>query len=115
MRSAERLLVPDPSLLAGDRPPQVEIVVPVRDEEHDLGPSIRRLVGYLRTRFPFRAADTIADNGSTDRTWEIALALARQFGEVGAVRLAQSGRGRALRAAWLASGADVLAYMDVDL
>jgi putative flippase GtrA len=31
------------------------------------------------------------------------------------LRLAQKGRGRALRAAWTASDADVLAYMDVDL
>jgi hypothetical protein len=31
------------------------------------------------------------------------------------VRLAQSGRGHALRTAWSASPAEVLAYMDVDL
>jgi len=31
------------------------------------------------------------------------------------VRLAEKGRGRALRATWLASNASVLAYMDVDL
>jgi putative flippase GtrA len=95
--------------------PQVDIVVPVRDEERDLGPSVRRLDAYLSTQFPFTARITIADNGSTDSTWAIAGALAGELDSVRAVRLAQPGRGRALRSIWSASDADVLAYMDVDL
>jgi putative flippase GtrA len=94
---------------------QVDIVVPVRNEERDLAPSVRRLVGYLRDGFPFRARVTIADNGSTDTTWAIAAQLARELPEVRAVHLDQPGRGRALRAIWSQSAADVLAYMDVDL
>ena len=38
-----------------------------------------------------------------------------ELGEVGAIHLPEKGRGRALRTAWLASGSEVLAYMDVDL
>ncbi|HEY2442375.1 MAG TPA: bifunctional glycosyltransferase family 2/GtrA family protein [Streptosporangiaceae bacterium] len=95
--------------------PRVDIVVPVRDEERDLAPGIRRLCGHLRERFPFSARVTIADNGSTDGTWAVAGALCREFAEVRAVRLDRPGRGRALRAIWLDSDADVLAYMDVDL
>ena len=94
---------------------QVDIVVPVRNEERDLAPSVRRLVSYLREGFPFTARVTIADNGSTDGTWAIADRLARDFDEVRAVRMAQPGRGRALRAVWSQSDAEVLAYMDVDL
>ena len=94
---------------------QVDIVVPVRNEEHDLAPGVRRLVGYLREGFPFTARVTIADNGSTDGTWAIADRLAREFDEVRAVRMEQPGRGRALRAVWSQSDAEVLAYMDVDL
>ncbi len=41
--------------------PQVDVVVPVRNEERDLAPSIRRLVTYLRESFPFTARVTIAD------------------------------------------------------
>jgi putative flippase GtrA len=100
---------------AGPAAPQVEIVVPVRNEERDLAPSIRRLHAYLCDRFPFTARITIADNGSTDGTWAQALALASQLDLVGAVRLDQPGRGRALRTAWSVSECEVLAYMDVDL
>src|SRR5215467_16393367 len=94
---------------------QVDIVVPVRNEERDLAPSIRRLTGYLRESFPFTTRITIADNGSTDATWAIAVRLARELPEVRAVHMEQPGRGRALRAIWSQSDAEVLAYMDVDL
>ena len=100
---------------AGPAAPQVEIVVPVRNEERDLAPSIRRLHAYLCDRFPFTARITIADNGSTDGTWAQALALAGQLDLVRAVRLDQPGRGRALRTVWSVSECEVLAYMDVDL
>ena len=54
---------------------QVEIVVPVKDEEADLAPSIRRLHAYLSGGFPLSWHITIADNGSRDRTWDIARRL----------------------------------------
>jgi putative flippase GtrA len=113
MSSPQRLYDPWAPGDAGD--PRVEIVVPVRNEQHELAKSIRRLVTYLRTSFPFTAQVTIADNGSTDRTWPIATDLEWMFREVRAVRLRQPGRGRALRAQWSASCAEVVAYMDVDL
>ena len=96
-------------------PVAVEIVVPVYNEEQALEPSIRRLRGYLDTSFPFRAEVTIADNASSDATWERATALAAELEGVRAVHLEQKGRGRALRAVWSTSGAEVVAYMDVDL
>jgi hypothetical protein len=93
----------------------VEIVVPVYNEERDLAPSVRRLRAYLDDGFPFRAVITIADNASTDGTWAIAESLATADGAVRAVHLDQKGRGRALKRVWLASRAEVVAYMDVDL
>lgn len=119
MRSPDSLLnSTDPGR---PRPPgtphrvQIEIVIPVRNEDHDLAPSVRRLYAYLRDQFPVSTRITIADNGSTDGTWEQALALQAQLPAVRAVRLERPGRGGALRAIWSASDADVYAYMDVDL
>ena len=94
---------------------QVEIVVPVRNEERDLGPAVRRLRAFLDDSFPFAARITIADNGSTDGTWAQALALAAEFPLVRAVRIERPGRGGALRTIWTGSDADIYAYMDVDL
>ena len=93
----------------------VEIVIPVYNQEGGLDASVHRLHRYLSERFPLTWVVTIADNASVDRTWGIACRLAGELPDVRAVRLAEKGRGRALRATWLASPARVVAYMDVDL
>jgi putative flippase GtrA len=99
-------------------PPEVldvEIVIPVYNEERALAATVRRLHAFLSDELPFTWQITIADNASTDRTPYIARALAGELDRVGMVRLEQKGRGRALRLAWSASTARVVAYMDVDL
>jgi Glycosyl transferase family 2 len=93
----------------------VEIVVPVYNEEAGLEGSIRRLHHYLTNQFPLTWTVTIADNASRDRTWDIASRLADDLSGVRAIHLDQKGRGRALQATWAASSAAVVAYMDVDL
>ena len=95
--------------------PCVDIVVPVYNEATDLEPSVTRLHEYLSAQFPFTFRITIADNASTDETWSVAQRLATALPGVDAVHLDAKGRGRALRAVWERSDAEVLAYMDVDL
>ena len=95
--------------------PVLDVVVPVHNEQADLEPSIRRLYGHLTQHFPYPFRITIADNASVDATPSVAARLAAELPEVTSVRLAQKGRGRALREVWTASDAAVLAYMDVDL
>jgi glycosyltransferase involved in cell wall biosynthesis len=99
----------------GGRGTDVDIVVPVRDEERVLAASVRRLATYVRDFFPHSTRITIAENGSSDATWKIARSLAGEDGLVRAIRLDVAGRGGALKAAWSGSDAEVLAYMDVDL
>lgn len=100
---------------AHQREPVLDVVVPVFNEELDLEPSVRRLHAHLRETFPYPFRITVADNASTDGTPAIAARLAVELPEVQWLRLADKGRGRALRAAWSASRAPVLAYLDVDL
>ncbi|WP_255605450.1 bifunctional glycosyltransferase family 2/GtrA family protein [Mycolicibacterium xanthum] len=95
--------------------PVLDIVVPVYNEQAALADSVHRLHRYLRDAVPFPARITIADNASVDDTPRIAAELAAELTDVRVVRLAQKGRGRALRQVWLQSDAAVLAYMDVDL
>ena len=96
-------------------PCQIDIVVPVFNEAVALEQSVRRLHRYLRAEFPFSWRIVVADNASTDATPEIAARLARELAGVELLRLERKGRGRALRAAWSASRARVVCYMDVDL
>ncbi|WP_405490741.1 glycosyltransferase [Streptomyces sp. NBC_00096] len=95
--------------------PVLDVVIPVFNEETDLGPCVRRLHEHLTRTFPYPFRITIADNASTDRTPEVAAALAGSIDGVRSTRLEQKGRGRALRTVWGDSDAPVLAYMDVDL
>ncbi|MDA8437289.1 MAG: bifunctional glycosyltransferase family 2/GtrA family protein [Propionibacterium sp.] len=94
----------------------VDIVIPVHNEQDDLERSVRRLDDFLHgEQFPWGFRITIADNASHDDTWAIAQQLATRTPHIHAVHLPEKGRGRALKTVWLASDADVLAYMDVDL
>lgn len=117
-RTSGRVPLPRPArapIPARHPDPVLDVVVPVHDEEADLEPSVRRLHAHLRATFPYPFRITVADNASTDGTPRIAARLAAELAEVEWLRLAEKGRGRALRAAWSRSPAPVLAYMDVDL
>jgi len=107
--TADLSLVPAPAGVA------VEVVIPVYNEEHVLAESVHTLHEHMTREFGFPFRITIADNASLDATPAIARALAGRLEHVNHLRLERKGRGHALRAAWSASEADVLAYMDVDL
>ncbi|MGW6287852.1 glycosyltransferase [Streptomyces sp. NPDC055107] len=104
-----------PATVAADGVPVLDVVVPVYNEEKDLRPCVVRLNGHLARTFPYPFRITIADNASTDSTPAVAASLAAELPGVRYVRLAEKGRGRALRTVWAESDAPVLAYMDVDL
>ena len=93
----------------------VEIVIPVYNEEVILEKSVTTLRDYLGAFFPYNWRITIANNASIDRTLEVAKRLEATYPDVHVHHLDQKGRGRALRAVWNASQADVVTYMDVDL
>ncbi|MGN6445931.1 glycosyltransferase [Amnibacterium sp.] len=93
----------------------VEIVVPVYNEAHVLQESVRRLHRTLTEQLTVAWRITVVDNASTDGTFAVARGLAESLPDVAAVHLDRKGRGLALRTAWSASDARVVAYLDVDL
>ncbi len=93
--------------------PTVEIVTPAHNEADYLERCVRRL-RELADSLPYETRITVVDSGSTDDTWLVARALADRYG-INTLRVRRPGRGRAIRAAWRASDAAVLAYTDVDL
>jgi glycosyltransferase involved in cell wall biosynthesis len=97
------------------RSPLIEIVIPVYNEQTALEPSVRRLHDFLTANLPYDWQIVIADNASTDATHFIARELARELPHLSVLHLREKGRGRALRAAWSVSQADIVCYMDVDL
>jgi glycosyltransferase involved in cell wall biosynthesis len=102
-------------LLSELRPQSVELVIPVHNEQRALRAAIETLDRHLCRAIAAPCRVTIADNASTDATGRVGRELAREFARVSYLHIDDKGRGHALRAAWSASQADVLAYMDVDL
>lgn len=93
----------------------VDVTLPVYNEAHVLERSVRALHAFLTDNLGHEWRILIADNGSTDGTYEVATQLVSELDSVAVVRIPEAGRGRALTRAWLASDAAVLSYMDIDL
>lgn len=99
-----------------DKKPKLNIVLPVYNEEEELAEHTETLIRYLKSDLKdFTWIITIADNASTDRTLAVANKLAKKYSEVTALHMDQKGRGRAVKAAWLGTSADIHCYMDIDL
>lgn len=94
--------------------PVVDVVVPAYNEERGIADCLRLLSERLAA-LPYPARITVADNASTDATLATAVRIARSRDDIRVVHLPEKGRGRALKATWLASDAAVVAYLDVDL
>jgi glycosyltransferase involved in cell wall biosynthesis len=93
----------------------VEVVVPVLNEERVLAHSIHTLHAFLAEHLPYDWTVIIAENGSHDNTLDEAHRLASELPQVRVLTTTLPGRGRALRAAWTGTAADVVCYTDVDL
>lgn len=94
------------------------LVLPVHNEEILLAENVRKLHAWCVARldgWDWRLH--VAENGSTDRTAEVARALSAELDRVEASDSPEGGRGRTLSRVWSAAadGYDVLAYMDIDL
>lgn len=96
---------------------KIEITIPVLNEEATISEKIRELHNYIENDLQDIGTISIiiADNGSTDTTEGKALALTNELSRIEYIRLGQRGVGRALKASWTKSNADIIGYMDLDL
>ncbi len=94
-----------------------DVTIPVLNEEPTLARQVEQLHAFLKTHFPTEGQwqIVIADNGSTDRTLEIAQELSNRIAEVTFVKVPRRGVGLALKTSWGQSKADIVGYMDLDL
>ena len=104
---------PRPAGRAAPEAAAIDVVIPVHNEEVDLAASVARVHRHL-ARLPYTFRITIADNASTDGTALVAHRLAHEYDEV-RVFPRREGPGPRAQAGLVASRAEVLVYMDVDL
>ncbi len=92
----------------------VEITIPVHNEEKILEDNIKKLLLFLKKVY-FKYNVTIAENGSSDNTLEIARKLAKKYKNVRMFYTDKLGKGNAIKQVWKKSKAELLCFMDADL
>ena len=114
--SARAPLVDDrESRMSGAQRPQVSVLVPAKDEAENL-PLFMEQAAAAFASAPGRYEVVVIDDGSTDDTWNVVEALARQYPFLRAVQhRARRGIAESLRTGYLNSSGSVLVFYPADL
>jgi dolichyl-phosphate beta-glucosyltransferase len=94
--------------------PLLSIVIPAHNEERRLPRTLEQVLAFLKQQ-DYSAEVLVVENGSTDRTLEIARGYAQKHGNVDVVHSAESGKGLAVRLGMLAAGGEYRFMCDADL
>lgn len=94
--------------------PYLSIVIPAHNEEHRLPPSLAKIEAFLQTQ-PYSAEIIIVENGSHDRTVEVAQAYAAEHPFVKVMSVQTRGKGLAVKAGMLAARGAYRFICDTDL
>jgi glycosyltransferase involved in cell wall biosynthesis len=93
---------------------KILLTVPAYNEENILEKNVNLILKYMGANFNnFKIV--IANNGSTDKTNDIAKKLAKDNNEILLITTKKRGKGLAIKNSWLKFDADIYAYMDADL
>jgi len=98
------------------RIPRLSIVIPAYNESQRLGPTLDRVLAFVRQRLQ-KAEIVVVNDGSTDQTADIVRNCAEQSG--GIIRLLENpenrGKGYSVRNGVLNSAGDIVLFTDADL
>jgi len=93
----------------------LDVVLPVYNESKSLKNNFEKLYEFMELHIDYDWIITIAENGSSDNTLDIAKNLQRKFKKSRVISNEKPGKGLAIKNAWLSSNAEIFAYMDIDL
>lgn len=102
------------SFLSKDLNPFLSIIIPARNEEGRLPSSLEQVFAFL-SKQSFASEVVVVENGSSDRTYEIAQEFAKQHPNLVALRNDQPGKGRAIQRGMREAKGDYLFMCDADL
>lgn len=94
--------------------PRLSIVIPAHNEERRLPRTLEQVFAFLKQQ-TYAAEVLIVENGSTDRTFEIAQSFAGQHANLHVIRCAESGKGLAVRLGMLEAKGEYRFMCDADL
>jgi glycosyltransferase involved in cell wall biosynthesis len=94
--------------------PFLSIIIPAFNEEQRLPTTLEQVLGFLTTQ-AYTAEVLVVENGSIDRTFEIAQAFVGQHPQFQALRETGRGKGLAVRRGMLAARGEYRFMCDADL
>lgn len=94
--------------------PWLSIIIPAHDEEHRLPPTLAKIDAFLDKQ-PFEAEVLIVENGSADRTAEVARHFEETHPYVRVLEIKERGKGLAVKAGMLAARGQYRFICDADL
>lgn len=94
--------------------PLLSIVIPAHNEESRLPPSLAQIDAFLHTQ-PYRAEVLVVENGSTDRTVEVAEAFAQTHPYVRVIQATVRGKGLAVKVGMQEARGEYRFICDADL
>ncbi len=97
--------------------PELSIIIPAFEEEERLGKSVRQILAYIQNE-KLNAELIVVDDGSQDKTAEIAEKSCAEFPEIQTkvIRYEKNrGKGFAVKTGLLAARADIALFSDADL
>lgn len=97
-----------------DQTPRLSIVIPAYNEEHRLGPTLRRLHEYLSAQ-DYSWEILVVSNGSTDDTAGLVHRCATDMPDLQLIDIPERGKGIASRTGALQSRGEVVFLCDADL
>lgn len=95
-------------------PPLLSIVIPAHNEEHRLPDSLNKVLAFLQ-RQAYRAEILVVENGSQDRTAEIARQYTERHPNLFLLQESEAGKGLAVRRGMLAAQGEYRFICDADL
>lgn len=107
---------PKRSMAEASSPPRLSIVIPARNEERRLPPSLERIAAYLYAKQLDAEVIVVSDN-STDATIACAERYAPRFSRFSILQTAPEhyGKGGAVRTGVLAASGEIVLFTDADL
>ncbi|OGO40955.1 MAG: glycosyl transferase [Chloroflexi bacterium RBG_16_58_14] len=94
--------------------PFLSIVIPAHNEETRLPDTLEQVLSFLNTQL-YPAEVLVVENGSQDRTLEVARSYCQRFSNLHVLQLEQCGKGRAVQHGMLQASGEFLFMCDADL
>ena len=94
--------------------PFLSIIIPAYNEEHRLPHTLAQVLDFIQTQ-PFESEVLVVENGSQDRTLQIAQGFAASYSQLRVIHETERGKGRAVKRGMLEASGKFRFMCDADL